>query len=510
MSGETLAAAPDLRIGQHIQDRYRIVRKLGEGGMGAVYEGEHLLIRRKVAIKCLHVQFASNSEMVARFQREAMAANAIRHPNIVEVTDMGRFDDGAIYMVLEFLEGCDVASVLQANRALPVSRAVHILLQVCDALIAAHGANIVHRDLKPENIYLTTRGDDQDFVKILDFGIAKYAESAGQAITRAGTTIGTPHYMSPEQAFGRTDLDHRADIYSLGVVLYQSLTGRVPFDDETFPGLLMKLVHMPAPTLSEHSPNVPPELNELVERMLAKDPNVRPQSCREVKAVLARFRELDEIIGSSQPLAGAGVASQPRNDSEGRTQTRVRRAVPMHGQGALKWLAPALLLAVLAVLAVVGVFAFGGSNPEPRPRSVAASPRRAEPQPAPSAPARPPSTVRVQIDATPEGTQLFLDGMPIGNPYDETVPASDRPRRLEARLERHRTISQELVASSPQQIHLVLAPETIVAAQTPASRVRRPERRAPVAPVIRPLAPRTSTFSSPRRRYNPSISSDEL
>ncbi|MCZ7685276.1 MAG: protein kinase [Sandaracinaceae bacterium] len=258
MSEPMLAASTvDPRIGQIVQDRYRIVRKIGEGGMGAVYEGEHTVIKRKVAIKCLHAQYATNQEMVNRFHREAMAANAIRHPNIVEVTDMGRFEDGAVFMVLEFLEGKELAAVLKQTGAMPLSRVVYIISQVCDALSSAHEAGIVHRDLKPDNIYLCPRGeDDPDFAKVLDFGIAKFRETGGQGMTRTGMTMGTPNYMAPEQAQASKDLDHRADIYSLGVIVFHLITGVLPYDDESFPMLMVKVVSYPAPRMSSVSPEI--------------------------------------------------------------------------------------------------------------------------------------------------------------------------------------------------------------------------------------------------------------
>ena len=181
---ENQAAQPnapqDPKIGMVLQERYRILRKLGDGGMGAVYEGEHVLIKRRVAIKVLHAQFAQNPEIVARFQREAEAATSIGHPNIIEVTDMGRFPDGTAYMVLEFLEGRDWSHDIESHGPQPVGKVIHILTQVCDALTAAHAKGIVHRDLKPENIFLIERRGDPDFVKVLDFGISKIADGQSQ------------------------------------------------------------------------------------------------------------------------------------------------------------------------------------------------------------------------------------------------------------------------------------------------------------------------------------------
>ncbi len=329
MSEPMLAASTvDPRIGQIVQDRYRIVRKIGEGGMGAVYEGEHTVIKRKVAIKCLHAQYATNQEMVNRFHREAMAANAIRHPNIVEVTDMGRFEDGAVFMVLEFLEGKELAAVLKQTGAMPLSRVVYIISQVCDALSSAHEAGIVHRDLKPDNIYLCPRGeDDPDFAKVLDFGIAKFRETGGQGMTRTGMTMGTPNYMAPEQAQASKDLDHRADIYSLGVIIFHLITGVLPYDDESFPMLMVKVVSYPAPRMSSVSPEIPPALDELVDRMLAKNPAMRPSSCKEIKAALAQFRDVHVRYAAGGPpqqthVGYAAPGSFPTPPPGGNLETR--------------------------------------------------------------------------------------------------------------------------------------------------------------------------------------------
>ena len=198
----------DPLVGMVLQDRYRIVRKLGEGGMGAVYEGEHILIKRRVAIKCLHSQFAQNPEIVARFHREALAATSIGHQNIIEVTDMGRFDDGSVFMVLEFLNGRDWSHDIDNQGAQPVGKVIEIITQVCEALTAAHAKGIIHRDLKPENVFLINRHGTNNFVKVLDFGISKFKDASGgpgKAMTQTGATLGTPYYMAPEQAQGKKD-----------------------------------------------------------------------------------------------------------------------------------------------------------------------------------------------------------------------------------------------------------------------------------------------------------------
>ncbi len=311
MTAEPRPAKADPRVGMVLQDRYRIVRKIGDGGMGAVYEGEHLTIKRRVAIKVLHAQFATNPEIVARFHREAQAATAIGHPNIVEVTDMGRFEDGTSYMVLEYLEGRDWAHDIKQQGPQALGKCVHIISQVCDALEAAHQKGIVHRDLKPENVFLVPFRDDPNFAKVLDFGISKVMDDAvaDRSLTQTGTALGTPYYMAPEQCQGKKDVDPRADIYSLGVMLFQALTAQYPFDDESYPMLVLKICTEAPPSLTRYRPDVPVEVEHIVNRMLAKHRDHRFARCAEVKAALAPF--------AAHHAAPVLAADAPRTSAHG-------------------------------------------------------------------------------------------------------------------------------------------------------------------------------------------------
>jgi len=214
-----------------LQGRYRIIRPLGVGGMGAVYEAEHVKIEKRVVVKCLHPELARREIVVKRFHREALAAAQIGHENIIDVSDLGQLDDGSVFMVMEYLEGCDFAELIYREGPQPIGRVAHIMTQICEALAAAHEKGIVHRDLKPENIFITDRHKDSFFVKVIDFGISKFVDAANLAsgkLTKTGVLIGTPWYMSPEQIDGNLDIDHRTDIYALGVILYNALTGRHP------------------------------------------------------------------------------------------------------------------------------------------------------------------------------------------------------------------------------------------------------------------------------------------
>src|SRR5947209_891532 len=283
---------------------YEIKEKIGEGGMGAVYMGEHPLIGKRVAVKVLLDELVANETLVSRFFNEAKAANDIRHQNIVDVVDFGKIpkDGGGfvVYIMMEFLEGESLSARLQKG-LMPVAASQHILGQCCSGLAASHAKGIIHRDLKPDNLFLIRRGSDETFLKILDFGIAKLtATAATNQKTRTGTLIGTPAYMSPEQCAGRGKIDARSDIYSLGIVMYEMLTGRVPFIGEGFGDIVVAhITEAPRPP-SQLRPDLPPEWEMIVMRAIEKDPDKRFQTMEEFGIALA-----DPLGYAHRPLAVA-------------------------------------------------------------------------------------------------------------------------------------------------------------------------------------------------------------
>lgn len=284
-------------IGREIEDRYRIVRLLGEGGMGAVFVAEQLRLQKEVALKIVRPEFAGNGEVAARFAREAMATAQFEHPNVVSAIDYGTLPEGGAYFVLQLVSGEGLRSLLDREKRLAWPRACELAAQIADALSAARAAGIVHRDLKPDNVLIQPRDDGGELAKILDFGIAhvrsantENTQLAGTQLTRVGTIVGTPGYMSPEQAVGEA-VDHRTDIYALGVVLWECITGVALWDAPDVPTLLGKQLSQTPPTMSSASgrSDVPRELEELVAKMLARSPADRPEQAGEVRDALRQL-----------------------------------------------------------------------------------------------------------------------------------------------------------------------------------------------------------------------------
>jgi serine/threonine-protein kinase len=282
--------AVNSRVGKTAGGKYKLVRLLGTGGMGEVYEAQHSIIGRRFAIKFLHPFLASNAEVVTRFQREAQAAGGLENENIAAVVDAGTADDGAPYLVMEYLDGEDLAHLLVRGGPLPVTRATYIMIQACRGLVAAHARGIVHRDLKPENLFVCKRNDGSDVVKVLDFGIAKlHGASVGTGLTQTGTTMGTPFYMSLEQARGAKEVDLRTDIYALGVILYEILSGTKPHPGESYNEILYHVItHEPAP-LDAIRAGLPAGLPDVVQKAMSRDPGDRYASAVDLMEALIPF-----------------------------------------------------------------------------------------------------------------------------------------------------------------------------------------------------------------------------
>ncbi|RKH50676.1 serine/threonine protein kinase [Corallococcus llansteffanensis] len=279
----------DEYVGKTIASKYRVEALIGEGGMGKVYRARQLALDKVVVLKVLRHTLLSDERTVARFQREAKAASRLNHPNSISVLDFGQADDGALFIAMEYVAGQDLHQILSREWPLGEARVVRIALQILSALSDAHGAGVIHRDLKPENIMVEQRRNEPDFVKVLDFGIAKITDvqDEGPALTRAGFVCGTPEYMSPEQARGAV-LDYRSDLYAVGVILYQLTTGLLPFESDSAVGYATKHLTEEPPPPSRRRPDarISPGMERLILRVLSKDPDDRPANAAAFKMEL--------------------------------------------------------------------------------------------------------------------------------------------------------------------------------------------------------------------------------
>jgi len=304
--------ASDDYIGKTVARKYRVEALIGEGGMGKVYKATQLVLEKPVVLKVLRQALLSDERTVARFQREAKAASRLNHANSISILDFGQAEDGAMYIAMEYVSGKDLHHILSREWPLPESRVIRIVSQVLSALSDAHGAGVIHRDLKPENIMVEQRRGEADFVKVLDFGIAKITDSSGEdgpALTRAGFVCGTPEYMSPEQARGAT-LDHRSDLYAVGVILYQLTTGMLPFDSESAVGFATKHLTEQPPLPSRRRPEarISPQLERLIMKTLAKSPDDRPQTADQFRA---------ELLAIDKESRGGGRSTRRSSTSQG-------------------------------------------------------------------------------------------------------------------------------------------------------------------------------------------------
>ena len=301
-----------LSTGEIIDGKYRVIRLIGEGGMGAVYEAENVRIHRKVAIKVLHAGVAETAEAVQRFEREAQAAGRIGSEHIVEVLDLGNLASGDRYMVMEFMDGDSLSDRIKSRGRLTPAQLYPIAHQLLEALAAAHGAGIIHRDLKPDNVYLLrTRGGHADFVKLLDFGISKFNQLSGDSgfsMTRTGAVMGTPYYMAPEQAKGAKDMDHRVDLYAAGVILYESVTGEVPFNADTFNELLFKIVLEEPRPVQQLAPDIDPGFAAIINKAMARDPGARFLTAKDFQLALEHWANNagPELANALRAPAGRG------------------------------------------------------------------------------------------------------------------------------------------------------------------------------------------------------------
>jgi serine/threonine protein kinase len=329
-----------------ISERYKIVRIIGEGGMGNVYEATHVRIGKKVAIKVLAKNYTEDREAMERFQQEAQIAGSIGHINICEVMDFGTTEDGLPYLVMEYLEGESLADLLKEHEFFPLHVALGITVQILDALEEVHHRGIVHRDLKPENVFITNVKGHGKVVKLLDFGISKVMQVHAESLrlTKTGTMLGTPYYMSPEQVRGKKDIDFSTDIYSCGVILYEMITGRTPYSGANYNDVILSIVEDPFPDPRKIIPGLRSEIVRLLKRSMEKDPLKRFDSAASFKVEIAA---LPLEVAPSKTLEISGTKMSSMTDIQSVVQIK---------QSPLK--AAALVAAAVAIVASLAVLLF--------------------------------------------------------------------------------------------------------------------------------------------------------
>jgi eukaryotic-like serine/threonine-protein kinase len=491
---------------------YRVTELIGEGGMGVVYLAEHPGIGRRAAIKILRPGLTDNAEMTKRFFNEARAANAIHHPGIVEVYDCGTLASGTSYIVMELLEGENLAARLRRIGRMPAPDARRIAAQTASALAAAHAAGIVHRDLKPDNLYLVPDERDAalEMVKVLDFGIAKLGQQASNTSsvrTRTGSVMGTPAYMSPEQCRGTREIDHRTDIYALGVILFEMLCGRPPFLSEGFGEMVHLHISQPPPPPRTINAAVPEDLERLILWCLAKEPAERLQTMADVHGALTgRPTPQSRPTAKTRAPAPTALPANPTTFTQAAQASALGTDVVTRSPGRKT---PAIVMGVLAIGGVALWATRGSWMPRPS-ESVTVSPATslpatADPVTPPPAPAKVPPSVTAAIVSDPPGARVVReDGAVIGmTPFRESWPGGDGVRKLRLELDGYRP--EPVVVPLDRGVDLSFALRKVAQAEPHKHKDKhkeakpaaaRPAAKLPATPTPAP-APKTAPRSEP-------------
>lgn len=442
-------STPDPLLGRVLNNQFRIEALLGRGGMGAVYRGTQMSLRREVAIKVILSDFARDPRNIKRFHREALSTSKLTHPNIVYLHDFGQTDDGILFIAMEYLRGRSLEQELERSGALPEGRLVPIAAQILKALHHAHGHDIVHRDLKTANVFLVTSDDGHDLVKVVDFGIAKIlSHETGQSdLTKTGITVGSPAYMSPEQAINK-GVDARSDLYSLGVMLYEAVLGRAPYQGETPLEVILKHLHEPPPEFppdSEIPHPISPALRSLIMRLMAKEKSDRPADAAEALRLLPGYSDA-EISGSATrssaildqlpPTGATGKVLRPESPASKTTDEELSALVDheLASRGGWKWLVVAL--AVLLVGGAAAAFWLLKKAPAAAEAAVefpAATPIVEAPSKAPTAPERAPIRAPEPVPAP----------VAAPTPVPAATPASVAPGKPEPPVEASTLLTSE-------------------------------------------------------------------
>ncbi|MBV8760481.1 MAG: serine/threonine protein kinase [Deltaproteobacteria bacterium] len=411
-------------IGSTLSGRYMVTRKIGQGGMGAVYEAKHTAIGGRFAVKVLLDKYAKRDAIVARLKQEAQLATSLDHEHIIRVTDFGSTDDGRTFVVMEFLEGESFAELLARESKLPEQRILRIASQAASALAAAHAKGIVHRDIKPENLFIIKR-KEQDFVKIVDFGISKNLRASDEQedqprLTQTGMVLGTPLYMSPEQARGDEDLDHRVDIYALGVIMYEAATGRVPFAGTNYLSVISQVLNDEPKPVRELRPELTDEFEAIVAKAMEKNRNERYASAT------ALLEDLNALL------------DDPTHSTERAKITGPRRRIPRPKIPKLAWAVGGIGILVAAV--TIFVVMMNGGPPKKKQQAQVMPPvvvdAAVAPPPAIDAAPEPTlKTLKIHIVTEPPGGDVFKESEPLGKaPQDLVLVKKDKDVKISATL----------------------------------------------------------------------------
>ena len=506
----SLASSPLIAVGQTIGN-YTITAKLGEGGMGVVYLAEHPVIGRKVAMKAIHPELSRNPEVVSRFVTEAKAVNQIGNEHIVDIHDFGTTPDGDFYFIMEFLQGEALSDRIKREAPIDPARALDIAAQVADALAASHAHGIIHRDLKPENIFLIHKGNTNDFVKVLDFGLAKLTlgEDKVSHKTRTGSVMGTPYYMSPEQCEGRPNIDQRADVYSLGVILFEMMTRQVPFGGEGYGEIIVKHITAAVPSPRAINPRLSAAHEAILLRALAKNRDERFRGMEDFRVAMLdpeRYALAPSVVPTPGPLSGygaGGIAPTRLMDSAASGAVVPAQGVDLDGrvgsadsEDAIPKSHGALLIGILAAALVAGgVAAFlvvrSGSSGQPATvQPVVSKPAPAPAPPPPEAAPAPPVKVIIKFRSEPLGAAVARtdNGEQLGvTPFEIEVPQDKSPLAVVFKKPNFKDVSRSIVPQESGLLDATLEAETAAVPKSLARTVKSGAK------------PSTSRFGGARR-----------
>ena len=454
-TSQRLILRNDPYLGATIDGRYKVEALLGEGGMGVVYRCVHTIIGKKVAMKVLRGDLARDAEVTERFLNEAKSASTIGNAHIIDISDFGQFPDGSTYFVMEFLVGQPLTKIVDGGQAVPVPRIINIARQLCEGLSAAHAAGIVHRDLKPDNIFLIERGGEKDFVKVLDFGIAKVSTSGeGAKLTRAGAVFGTPHYMSPEQAAGQP-VDHRGDVYSFGVILYELASGRVPFDADNFMGILTQHMYkapVPIRALLPQPQEVPPGLEAIVLKCLSKRPEHRYQSMDELIVDLDKLKAGGVPDAVPEMMSRSGGFNVPADYFAKPHMPEPVPASPASSQRPKsKWPLIAGLAGVAAAIAIVGAIFAKSSQGNAQSEQPKLAPAPATAAAAPTSQESLTITRQVALAVSPQEAHVYLGDKDLGTSPVLLEVEEGKALALSVRMDGYKELALNIDGSQPRE-----------------------------------------------------------